>query len=151
MFASLSLGMSPTLWPRRHFDLMVEFVLQYSGSLPYSTRTCPLPQSLQANSGTETYIRPRPLSSTSLTVSLFTDHPIIERAIEIVVKQTINAWKRFLFCRMRLRRWPWRVQSCSAYVSTLKMEAICSSETSVDFQRTIQRYTPEDCTLQFLF
>jgi hypothetical protein len=27
------------------------------------------------------------------------------------------------------------------------MEAICSSEKSVDFQRTIQRYIPEDSTL----
>jgi hypothetical protein len=35
--------------------------------------------------------------------------------------------------------------SCSAY-STLKMEAICSSETSVDFQRTKRRYIPEDST-----
>jgi hypothetical protein len=38
--------------------------------------------------------------------------------------------------------------SCSAYSSTLKMEAICSSETSVHFQRTIQRYIPENSTLQ---
>jgi hypothetical protein len=28
------------------------------------------------------------------------------------------------------------------------MEAICSSETSVDFQRTTRRYIPEDSTLQ---
>jgi hypothetical protein len=31
--------------------------------------------------------------------------------------------------------------------STLKMEAICSSETSVDTQRTTRRYIPEDGTL----
>jgi hypothetical protein len=31
--------------------------------------------------------------------------------------------------------------------STLKMEAICSSETSVDIQRTTWRYIPEDSTL----
>jgi hypothetical protein len=37
--------------------------------------------------------------------------------------------------------------SCSAYSSTLKMEAMCSSETSVDFQRTTRRYIPEDSTL----
>jgi hypothetical protein len=30
--------------------------------------------------------------------------------------------------------------------STLKMEAICSSETSVGIQRTTQRYIPEDGT-----
>jgi hypothetical protein len=39
------------------------------------------------------------------------------------------------------------VLSCSAYSSTLKMEAICSSETSVGFQRTTWRYIPEDSTL----
>jgi hypothetical protein len=31
---------------------------------------------------------------------------------------------------------------------TLKMEAICSSYTSVEFQRTIRRYIPKDCILQ---
>jgi hypothetical protein len=31
--------------------------------------------------------------------------------------------------------------------SALKMEAICSSETSVDTQRTTRRYIPEDGTL----
>jgi hypothetical protein len=30
--------------------------------------------------------------------------------------------------------------SCSAYFSTLKMEAICSSETSVDLERTTRRH-----------
>jgi hypothetical protein len=33
-----------------------------------------------------------------------------------------------------------------AYSSLLKMEATCSSETSAYFQRTIQRYIPEDIT-----
>jgi hypothetical protein len=37
--------------------------------------------------------------------------------------------------------------SCSAYFSTLKMEAICSSKTSVDFQQTTWCYIPEDSTL----
>jgi hypothetical protein len=32
------------------------------------------------------------------------------------------------------------------YSSVLKMETICSSETSVDFQRTTWRYIPEDRT-----
>jgi hypothetical protein len=36
--------------------------------------------------------------------------------------------------------------SCLIY-STLKMEAICSSETSVDFQRTTRPYILEDTTL----
>jgi hypothetical protein len=34
-----------------------------------------------------------------------------------------------------------------AYSLTLKMEATCSSETLVDFQRTSQHYIPEDRTL----
>jgi hypothetical protein len=37
----------------------------------------------------------------------------------------------------------------SAYYLILKMEAICSSETSVDFKRTTWRYIPEDSALQF--
>jgi hypothetical protein len=32
--------------------------------------------------------------------------------------------------------------SCLAYASALKVEATYSSETSVDFQRTTQRYNP---------
>jgi hypothetical protein len=35
--------------------------------------------------------------------------------------------------------------------STLKMEAICSSEMSVDTQRTTLSYIPEDGTLQYIF
>jgi hypothetical protein len=34
--------------------------------------------------------------------------------------------------------------SCLAYSSTLKVEVIRSSETSVDFQRITRRYIPED-------
>jgi hypothetical protein len=37
--------------------------------------------------------------------------------------------------------------SCSAYSFTLKLEAACSSETSVDFQRITRRYVPEDGSL----
>jgi hypothetical protein len=40
--------------------------------------------------------------------------------------------------------------SCSAYFLNLKMEAICSSETSVDFQRATRNYIPEDSTLQMV-
>jgi hypothetical protein len=38
--------------------------------------------------------------------------------------------------------------SCSAYSSTLKMEAICSSEMSVAFQQATWHYILEDRTLQ---
>jgi hypothetical protein len=37
--------------------------------------------------------------------------------------------------------------SCLAYSLILKMEATCSSETSVDFQWTTQYYIPQDKTL----
>jgi hypothetical protein len=37
--------------------------------------------------------------------------------------------------------------SCLAYSSTLKMEATCSSEMSVHFERTKRRYIPGDITL----
>jgi hypothetical protein len=43
-----------------------------------------------------------------------------------------------------------RLVSCVAYSSTLKMEATCSSETSVDFQQTTQCYIPEDRALHDL-
>lgn len=40
--------------------------------------------------------------------------------------------------------------SCMAYSLTLKMGAICSSEASVDFRWTTQRYIPADGTLDVL-
>jgi hypothetical protein len=40
-----------------------------------------------------------------------------------------------------------KLVSCLAYSSTLKMEATCSSETSVDFQQATLHYIPEDRTL----
>jgi hypothetical protein len=42
---------------------------------------------------------------------------------------------------MKAGSWP---VFCLAYSSILKMEAICSSETSVDFQQTTRRYISED-------
>jgi hypothetical protein len=43
------------------------------------------------------------------------------------------------------------VVSCFAYSSTLKMQAIYTSEASVDFQLTTRRCVPEDRTLQSKF
>jgi hypothetical protein len=40
--------------------------------------------------------------------------------------------------------------ACCAYFSTLKMEAVLSSETSVNAYQTTRRYNPEDTTLQSL-
>jgi hypothetical protein len=54
----------------------------------------------------------------------------------------------------------WNITTCSPLsvtcfhaertFSTLKMEAICSSEMSADTQRTTLRYTLEDGTLHFI-
>jgi hypothetical protein len=41
-----------------------------------------------------------------------------------------------------------RLISCLVYSSAPKMEAKCSSDTSVDFERTTRGYMPEDITLQ---
>jgi hypothetical protein len=41
--------------------------------------------------------------------------------------------------------------SCLAYLSTLKMEMTCSSETSVDFRRVTWRYIPVDETFHTCF
>jgi hypothetical protein len=41
--------------------------------------------------------------------------------------------------------------SCLTYSSSLKMEAIRSSETSVEFKRATRRYIPEDRPLQHLY
>jgi hypothetical protein len=38
--------------------------------------------------------------------------------------------------------------SCLAYSSIVKMVATCSSQTSVDFQRTTWRYIPDKRTLK---
>jgi hypothetical protein len=43
-----------------------------------------------------------------------------------------------------------KLASCSAYSSILKMEAVCSLETSADFQRTKRRYMPEDAIVTLL-
>jgi hypothetical protein len=53
----------------------------------------------------------------------------------------------------RLKKPAWKqvagraVLSCFAYSLTLKVEATCSSKTSVDFQRTTWHYIPQDRTL----
>jgi hypothetical protein len=41
----------------------------------------------------------------------------------------------------------WKQVASRAYSSTLKIEAICSSETSVYFQRTARHYIAQDSTL----
>jgi hypothetical protein len=53
-------------------------------------------------------------------------------------------------CRRNQRKATFPLVSCLAYSSILKMEVICSSETSFDFQRTTWRYVAEDRTLLLL-
>jgi hypothetical protein len=50
--------------------------------------------------------------------------------------------KSIVFCHLLAR---WFAEHIS---STLKMEAICSSETSVETQRTTRRHIPEDDILR---
>jgi hypothetical protein len=57
----------------------------------------------------------------------------------VVIKRPVS-WDITLCCFMLL--------SCLALSSTLKMELICSSETSFNFQHTRRRYILKDRTLQ---
>jgi hypothetical protein len=50
---------------------------------------------------------------------------------------------RFHFQGRRISQAVFTLLSCLAYFSNLKMEATCSSETYVDFQRITRRYIPE--------
>jgi hypothetical protein len=50
--------------------------------------------------------------------------------------------------KFRLLATDFMLISCLACSSRLKMEMVCPSETLVDFQRTTERYTPADTTLQ---
>jgi hypothetical protein len=42
----------------------------------------------------------------------------------------------------------WNITPC--YPSTLQMEVICYSETSIDIQRAMRRYIPEDNTFEIV-
>jgi hypothetical protein len=58
----------------------------------------------------------------------------------------------FLYNKKFLARWslywsPVFTLACCLAYSTLEMEVICSSKTSVDFQRVIRHFIPEDSTL----
>jgi hypothetical protein len=45
---------------------------------------------------------------------------------------------------------PARIKEGSAYFWTLKMEAVLSSKTSINFYQTSQHHIPEDCTLLYV-
>jgi hypothetical protein len=67
------------------------------------------------------------------------------------MKNTIF-WDVTLCSPLKVNRMVWHVfllLTCSAY-SILQMKAICSTETSVDFQRTTWRYMPESINLFFV-
>jgi hypothetical protein len=58
---------------------------------------------------------------------------------------TVSSIISFSYVRRRFCLPPaFTLVSCSAYSLALNMDVACSSETSVHFQRTIQRYIPED-------
>jgi hypothetical protein len=66
------------------------------------------------------------------------------RTYRLLLQSRKMSWAR----NQRESRWQADCD-CSDYLSTLKMEVIhvCSSKTSVDYQRTTRRYIPEDGTL----
>jgi hypothetical protein len=66
---------------------------------------------------------------------------------EVLTAETIKSRRIRRARNQGESRWRTELVSCSDYFSTLKMEAICSSETSVETQRTTRRYIPEDDTL----
>jgi hypothetical protein len=74
--------------------------------------------------------------------------PVFERA------KTVHACDRNAYVLVLSENWllcllPAFTQFlCSAFSSTMKLEATCSSEMSVDFQRTTRRYIAEDRTLR---
>jgi hypothetical protein len=107
------------------------------------------------------FISLTPFSISSLLLVYFFYDVISEVLTEVVMKGTIF-WDITLHSPLKVKRSfggtyrlhlqvclppAFTLVYCSAYSSTLKMEAICSSETSVDFQRTTRRCVPEDSNL----
>jgi hypothetical protein len=81
------------------------------------------------------------ISETLVSSSTFTLLITQSILIHLFVMKDSNFTYRTLFvtCFMLV--------SCLAYSSALKMEATCSSETSVDFHRNTRRYISEDITI----
>jgi hypothetical protein len=112
-------------------------------------------QSLQSNSGIVPQNRTLLLPSTSLpiryslTIFHFTPYNLIysQRLKKTLTVEEISRARNQRESLMLCLPPAFTLVSCSAYSSTLKKEAICSSETSVDFQRTTRLYIPEDSTL----
>jgi hypothetical protein len=92
------------------------------------------------------------LVNLSVHVILVCEHHVGSEVLTAVVMESSIFWDITpcspLKVRARLCLPPaFTPVSCLAYSSTLKMEAKCSSETSVDFQRTTRSYIPEYRTL----
>jgi hypothetical protein len=79
------------------------------------------------------------------------------------VKKSYIFWDITPYGPLKVNRYFWETRSkskkpawgCVCYrlvsYSTLKTEATCSSETSVDFKQTAQRYIPEDRSIDSIF
>jgi hypothetical protein len=110
-------------------------------------------------------------SQFSLQLFTLTIQPVIQRCIVSILTESLNNkfWEELIAyfpltrtdriendesnnSSFSLRLPPaFTLVSYSAYSSNLKMEAIYSSATSVDFQRTTRCYIPEDSTHQFFY
>jgi hypothetical protein len=93
------------------------------------------------------------LQSTNLTTRFYLQNPWSFEALwsftifwDITPCKPLKVNRRFGGAELRLSP-DFTLVSCSAYSSILKMEAICSSETSIAFQRTTRRHIPEDDSL----
>jgi hypothetical protein len=77
-------------------------------------------------------------------VLMKSSYPVVYNTVQSVESQPTfrrNTSTPSSVCCLQLA---FTIVSCSDCYSTLKMEATTSTETSVDFQRTTRRYTPED-------
>jgi hypothetical protein len=94
-----------------------------------------------------------PSSSTNVKISfsynLFS-HASWDHRVYLSTEKTLRLLPQKACTATALLATYFTLVSCLAYSSTLKMEATCSFETSVDFLRATRRYIPEGRTLQEL-
>jgi hypothetical protein len=134
--------------------------LTHLTSPPYMSVPCPIqPYTFSLSFPQTSKIAPFRATETPVLVSYWFARRSCESHV-ISIFPTAGPWElksttpfpsRFLLPNLpagRLLDFPhaFTLVSCSAY-STLKIETICSSETSIDFQQTTRRYFPEDSTL----
>jgi hypothetical protein len=79
----------------------------------------------------------------SFTFSYFSSFCLFSSSSTLLLIHLIPPFSTSPFCRAVIANC-FMLVSCSPYFSTPKMEATCSSETSVEFHRITRRYIPGD-------